>query len=299
MRNGEPGSCYKAFMDAKDRFSQAADDYAKYRPGYPPAIVEACAAYAGLQPGASVVDIGCGTGISSRLFADAGYEVTGIEPNDAMRQKAVRHSSGQTPAGGPVYMEGSAEETGLDADFADLITCAQALHWFDLDDCVAEWRRILKSPPTESTGSGPALRPFDRAHGRHGSGQNAACAAFWNYRRDDGWQAEYEGLLGEWSSEYGDVRKAVDGGQDNSAWVKNSPVCTDVTEHEFEYAQRMDLPSLIGRANSSSYVIHGVEDKPGFERALTDLFQKHAQDAHVEFRYRTYLLLWRFTEPKK
>lgn len=249
-------------MDVKDRFSNAADDYAKYRPDYPDAVVEACVEYAGLRLGAAVVDIGCGTGISSRLFARHGYAVTGVEPNGPMRAKAVEAGAG------PNYVEGEAAKTGLPDASADMIICAQALHWFDLDDCVAEWRRILNP---------------------HG-----ACAAFWNYRADTGWQAEYEAMLGKWSSEYGDVRKAVDGGQDNSAWVKASPLCTDVTEHEFPNAQHMDFGALVGRARSSSYVIHGVKDKPGFERALQELFDRHQQDGQVSFAYRTYVLLWRF-----
>lgn len=254
-------------MDPRERFSQAAEDYAKYRPDYPDALVRACAAYAGLIPGSAVVDIGCGTGISTRRFAAHGYRVTGIEPNAAMLAKARA-----TPAPGPGqvrYIDGDADHTGLPDSCAELITCAQALHWFELNDCVAEWRRIL-SP-------------------------QGACAAFWNYRQDDGWQTEYEALLLRWSSEYGDVRKAVDGGQDNSAWVKNSSQCIDVQEHEFENSQCLDWPALLGRANSSSYVIHGVKDRPGFEAALQDLFGKRQQNGIVEFKYRTYLLLWRFT----
>jgi len=253
-------------MDPRERFSQAAEDYAKYRPDYPDALVQACATYASLQPGASVVDIGCGTGISTRRFAAHGYRVTGIEPNAAMLARAR-----ETPAPGPGqvrYMDGDAAHTGLPDSCTELISCAQALHWFELDDCVAEWRRILNP--------------------------RGACAAFWNYRRDDGWQSEYEALLLRWSTECGDVRKAVDGGQDNSAWVTNSPLCIDVQEREFENSQRLDWPALLGRANSSSYVIHGVKDRPGFEASLKILFNRHQRDGLVEFKYRTYLLLWRF-----
>lgn len=248
-------------MDTKDRFSSAADDYARYRPGYPDDVVAACAAYAGLKPGAHVVDIGCGTGISSRLFASHGYRVTGIEPNAAMLAKAVE-------AGGADYKQAEAAATGLADQTADLLTCAQALHWLDLDACAPEWRRVLKP--------------------------GAACAAFWNYRSSDGWQTEYEALLHQWSSEYADVAKAADGGQDNSAWIKASPLCRDVQEQEFTNSQQLDYASLLGRANSSSYVIHGVKDRAGFEAALAALFVKHAQAGQVEFRYRVYLLLWRW-----
>jgi len=250
-------------MDSRDRFSAAADDYAKYRPDYPDTVVRACAEYAGLRPGAHVVDIGCGTGISSRLFARHGYLVTGIEPNEPMLAKAVA-------AGQAEYLPGEAARTGLPDGCADLVACAQALHWLNMDECAPEWRRIMKP--------------------------GAACAAFWNYRRDDGWQAEYEAMLGKWSSEYPEVQKATGKGEDNSGWVKASALCTQVAEHNFTNSQRMDWDALLGRANSSSYVIHGIEDRPGFEKALRALFDKHAAGGHVEFLYRTYVLLWRWKE---
>ena len=188
-------------MDARDRFSSAADDYARYRPGYPARVFETCQSYGSLTIGDSVVDIGCGTGISSRHFSQWGYYVTGVDPNKAMLAKA------REAEGGVDYVVGEASATGLADGCADMLICAQAMHWFDLDDCVDEWFRILR-------GSRP-------------------CCAFWNYRKTVGWQAEYEALLGEWSSEYKDVRKAQDGGQENSAWVKSSPRCVDIEEHEF------------------------------------------------------------------
>jgi SAM-dependent methyltransferase len=249
-------------MDSRDRFSAAADDYARYRPDYPDDVVLACADYAGLRSGARIVDIGCGTGISSRLFARHGYGVTGVEPNAAMLAKAVESG------GGPKYLPGDAAHTGLPDASADLITCAQALHWLAMDQCAPEWKRVLK--------------------------QNGACAAFWNFRRDDGWQAEYEDLLGKFSSEYPVVQKATGKGDDNSGWVKASPLCVDVREHDFTNSQRMDWGALLGRANSSSYVIHGMKDRAGFEAALKYLFERHSVNGIVEFSYRTYVLLWRF-----
>jgi SAM-dependent methyltransferase len=248
-------------MDPKDRFSSAADDYAKYRPDYPDDVVRACADYARLKRGARVVDIGCGTGISSRLFARHGYSVTGVEPNAPMLAKAIE------AAGGPMYIHGDATHIGLSNACADLITCAQALHWLEMEDCIPEWRRVLKP--------------------------KGACAAFWNLRRDTGWQAEYEALIERFSSEYVDIQRARDN-DNSSGWVKNSKACTDIREHDFNNSQRMDWDALLGRANSSSYVIHGVSDRPGFENALRALFDKHAVGGHVDFQYRTYVLLWRW-----
>jgi SAM-dependent methyltransferase len=169
--------------------------------------------------------------------------------------------------GGPPYAVGEAARTGLPDRSADLVIAAQALHWFDMQACLPEWRRLL--------------------------GTRGPCAAFWNYRRDDGWQAEYEALLRTWSHEYPVVQKATGKGDDNSPWVKASPDCLEVQEHEFENAQSLALDEFLGRLESSSYVRHGVSDRAGFDAAARDLFARHARDGKVLMRYRTYLLLWR------
>lgn len=248
-------------MDPRERFRGLAGDYARHRPDYPDEVVRACMAYAGLSAGARVVDLGCGTGISARRFAAHGLRVTGVDPSEDMLAQA------RDAGGGPGYVRGEAARTGLPERSADLIVAAQALHWFDMEACLPEWRRLL--------------------------GPGGPCAAVWNYRRDDGWQAEYEALLGRFSSEYPVVRKATGRGDDNSPWVKSSPRCVDVAEHEFENGQPLDLEGLLGRAASSSYVLHGVADRAGFEAELRTLFARHQRGGRLTMRYRTYLLLWR------
>ena len=248
-------------VDPRDRFSAAADDYARYRPGYPDTIVTACADYAGLAPAATVVDVGCGTGISSRLFAAKGFRVIGVEPNEAMRAKAAL-------AGGDVeYRAGEAAATGLPDACADLIIAAQALHWFDMEPSLAEWRRVLKP--------------------------GGACAAFWNYRSDEGWQREYEDMLKRHSSEYPVVQKATGKGDDNSAWIKASPQCSEVHEMNLHNAQTLDWDGLLGRAWSSSYVIHGNVNREVFNAELREMFDRHSREGQVKFAYNLYLLLWR------
>src|SRR5207247_1259980 len=70
------------------RFSGLASDYAAHRPVYPDEAIDFVVARADLGPLALIVDIGAGTGISSRLFARRGLQVVGIEPNDEMRAQA-------------------------------------------------------------------------------------------------------------------------------------------------------------------------------------------------------------------
>jgi SAM-dependent methyltransferase len=127
----------------KGRFSGLADKYAKYRPTYPAQSIEYIRTRCGLESDFLVVDVGCGTGISARLFSALGVNVIGIEPNAEMRATAAATSSG--PVERPVsYREGQAESTGLPAGVADLVLAAQAFHWFEPGAALREFHRILK-----------------------------------------------------------------------------------------------------------------------------------------------------------
>ena len=60
----------------------------------------------------------------------------------------------------------------------------------------------------------------------------------------------------------------------------------------FDHHQEMDLEGLLGRAWSSSYVVHGVEDAPAFDAALTAVFEAHQREGRVRLGYRTLGWAW-------
>ena len=75
-------------LNPTGRFTGLAETYARYRPGYPSQAVDFITARCALGKGSLLVDVGCGTGISSRLFAARGISVIGIDPNAEMRAAA-------------------------------------------------------------------------------------------------------------------------------------------------------------------------------------------------------------------
>jgi SAM-dependent methyltransferase len=238
-------------LDSRDRFSATAGLYDKHRPSYPSDLIDWIVATSGLAAGAAIADVGCGTGISTRLLASRGFDVVGLDPNEAMLAQA-------RASGGARYLHGEAAATGLPAGAVALVTVAQAFHWFDLAASLAEFARVLVP--------------------------GGWCAVFWNVRAlTSAFMAEYDALLRRHSREYGIVERP----EQTAARLRSSDRVRDLREADFEYAQRFDEASFLGRVFSSSYVAHGVPDRPAFEGALRELFQRHERGGAVEFQYRS------------
>ena len=133
-----PGGASGIDPAAVARFSGFARLYDANRPSPPAGLGPLLAAYAGVAA-PEVVDIGSGTGLSSRWAASWAASVTGIEPNDEMR--AVAESR---PRPGVSYRAGRSEATGLADACADVVLIVQAMHWMDPEPTLAEVARILR-----------------------------------------------------------------------------------------------------------------------------------------------------------
>src|SRR5258708_40365344 len=123
------------------RFSSRVENYVRYRPGYPDAVVTLLETEVGLSSNSPIADVGSGTGILTALLLQHGITVYAVEPNDGMRMAAE-----QMLGGNPRFhsVAGTSESTGLPDDSVDGITVAQAFHWFNHQKAVAEFKRITK-----------------------------------------------------------------------------------------------------------------------------------------------------------
>ncbi len=133
--------CRNVPADSTTRFTDRMEDYVRYRPSYPPQVLETLRDECGLTRASVIADIGSGTGILTRLLIDHGNQVFGVEPNEAMRARAEA-SLAQFP--GFVSVPAAAEQTALEPGSIDLITAAQAFRWFAATPCRLEFRRILR-----------------------------------------------------------------------------------------------------------------------------------------------------------
>src|SRR5208282_2924056 len=113
----------------------------RYRPGYPPALLDLLREECGLHSDHVVGDIGSGTGFLSELFLKNGNRVYGVEPNAEMRAGGEEYLSSYANF---TSVDGSAEATTLPASSVDFVAAGQAFHWFDPQAARREFLRILK-----------------------------------------------------------------------------------------------------------------------------------------------------------
>ncbi len=123
------------------KFDDKGKIYAKFRPTYPREFIEYLFSKTHICEQSVIADIGSGTGILTGQLLDKGNRVFAVEPNSDMRRIAeddLRKYALFTS------VAANAEHTTLPDRSADLITVAQAFHWFDRDAFRKECRRILK-----------------------------------------------------------------------------------------------------------------------------------------------------------
>jgi len=242
-------------QDPTVRFSDRARAYASGRPGYPPRIADHLARELDLAPGAVIVDLGSGTGLSSRIFLQAGFRVIGVEPNARMRALAE-----QALAGEPGFRSvgGTAQATTLEDDCADCVIAAQAFHWFDLEATRAEALRILRGPPR--------------------------AALIWNVRRtqESDFSRGYERLLLEFGGEYPRIRERHTNEVSIGAFFGGPHWRLS----EFEHATELDFELLAARVDSTSYLPGPHESRHApMMQALRGLFDATQRNGRVVMQY--------------
>ncbi len=124
-----------------ERFTGRVEEYGRYRLRYPAEVIRTLTERCGLRRSHFVADIGAGTGMLAELFLEHGNAVVAIEPNVEMRMVCERLAAVWP---GLTVRSAIAEATGLADASVDFIAVGRAMHWFDLDESMKEFRRILK-----------------------------------------------------------------------------------------------------------------------------------------------------------
>jgi SAM-dependent methyltransferase len=195
-------------------FASAAEVYERARPSYPQDAVDWLVAQTGLGEGRTVVDLGAGTGKLTRLLVPTGARVVAVEPIAEMR--AHIH--------GAEVVDGTAEAIPVPDGSVDVVTVAQAFHWFDHDRALPELHRVLR--------------------------EDGSLVLVWNMRDlDDPVQRGVEDLLAP-------MRTDIPG-QIQGAWrepLARSSLFGPATVGEFAIEQRFTTDDLCDRVASTSFV---------------------------------------------
>ena len=128
-------------MSNEEKFSGKATYYNYARPAYAESLLDVLYSDYGFTSQSIIADIGAGTGIFTEQLLKRGNKVYGVEPNADMR-KAGEDRLKEYP--GFVSVNGNAANTNLLNSSVNIITAAQALHWFPLEEFRKECNRILK-----------------------------------------------------------------------------------------------------------------------------------------------------------
>jgi ubiquinone/menaquinone biosynthesis C-methylase UbiE len=226
-------------------FADVADAYERARPGYPE---DAVRWLAGPAP-CDVVDLAAGTGKLTRSLVALGHRVTAVEPLPEM----IVHLAAAVP--GVPAVEGTAESMPLPDASADVVTVAQAFHWFDHGPALHEIARVL--------------RP------------GGFLAIVWNTRDEsEPWVAQLsEQALGTESVR--NVRDVV-------APVGESGLYGDVQHASFVFAQQLDRQLLVDLVLSRSYcAVMCDEERAPVIAKVERLFDEHAVEGVVTLPYAT------------
>jgi ubiquinone/menaquinone biosynthesis C-methylase UbiE len=210
-----------------------------------------------------LVDVGCGTGISSRLFAARGLTVIGIEPNADMLHRAEAEPGplGTTP---PSYRDGTAEATGLPDGYAAAVLAAQAFHWFRAEPALQEFRRVLQP--------------------------GGWVVLMWNERDETD---PFTAAVGAVIRTAPDAAK-IEGPRARAGEVLlTSPIFRDAQLRRFGHHQELDEDGLLGRAFSASYAPREPRAAEVFAAALRDVFARFQQGGKARMRYVTSVYLAR------
>lgn len=217
-------------------FERGASDYELARPGYPEAVYDLLAEVCPIRPRSRVCDLAAGTGKFTRGLISIGAHIVAVEPVAAMRQQL------QVVCPAVEVLEGTAEAIPLADQSVDVVTVAQALHWFDVPAALAEIHRVLRA--------------------------DGALALVWNVRDETvHWVHRFTELMVERSGgrPYTPYHGESTGGEvltvDHVTAVATHGGFTPLREVRFENPQLVTPDAVVARAASTSFVSALPDDR--------------------------------------
>ncbi|MBN1633571.1 MAG: class I SAM-dependent methyltransferase [Ignavibacteria bacterium] len=249
-------------METVKRFNNRAEYYVKYRPEYPEGIIGILEKEIHFDESKDIADIGSGTGILSKLFARNGNIVFGVEPNEEMRTKAEKLMFSYFNF---ISVNGTAENTTLADSSVDIITAAQAYHWFNAPKTKQEFKRILRN--------------------------NGYVVIIFNVRKNNTpFMKAYNKLQENLKTDFKKVRLENVKGNHIVNFFDN----LKIKKKQLDNLQELDFLSLKGRLLSCSYVpLEGSENNRVLKE-LKKIFDTYSVKGKIKIEYKTDIYIGKF-----
>lgn len=126
-----------------ERFTGFGALYDNNRPSAPEEVIKIITTYLKGRP-KLVVDVGCGTGLSSFIWLDNAEKIIGVEPNDDMRKVADAHWEAAQKPSSLKFVNAVSHQLGLKEETVDVVTCSQSFHWMEPQSTLKEFARVLR-----------------------------------------------------------------------------------------------------------------------------------------------------------
>lgn len=235
------------FSMNEEKFTGKADVYDKYRPAYPAEIVQWL--YDKTRA-ATVADVGAGTGRFTKCLSAKPWKITAVEPNADMRERLRENCPNAE------ILNASAERTGIAAGSIDLVTAAQAFHWFDREQFKAECQRILTP--------------------------NGRIALVWNNHRENDFRRDRDEVL----MKYCGICDSVGGGEKDGDLFLRNEYFSEMEYFSATHSVSMDEEQFVGYSLSHSYSLKKDDEQyEAFVDALRGIVRKHQRNGTVEVLY--------------
>ncbi|MGF3106161.1 class I SAM-dependent methyltransferase [Rossellomorea sp. DUT-2] len=246
-----------------NEFDNKTKEYAIGRPSYPSEILKVIREL-GVNNQSTIADIGAGTGILTHMLGSLECNVLAIEPNEQMLVECRKYCN---ELNNIQFIKAPAEKTSLKENSVDIITIAQAFHWFDKELCKKEFQRILK--------------------------ENGYVVILWNEMQNDSQFAkEYTTVLNNYKVKTTAAISNFDPDEEKINFFGQ-----DYTKVYYENWQTATEEGFLGGALSLSYTPSKLDNTyEEFVAELHRLFSKYQQNDKVTFHYKTEVCICKFSE---